>query len=110
MFCQGVFPAIAYTPDFLMISLPPARSVKESAAHDLIGRTQQYVPSFVFDLASKAIPGFPELEILLHDKKFMQSLQKIKVKFDSKYETLTTHKKYMMVGESCRKANRTGNF
>ena len=47
-----------FAPDFLRISLPPARSVKVSAAHHLMVRTQQYVPSFLFDLESKAIPGF----------------------------------------------------
>jgi hypothetical protein len=76
-----------FAPDFLRISLPPARSVKESAAHHLMVRTQQYVPSFLFDLESKAIPGF-ELEILSHDKKFMQSFQKIKVKFDKPLKQL----------------------
>jgi hypothetical protein len=50
-------------------------------------RTQQYVPSFLFDLESKAIPGF-ELEILSHDKKFMQSFQKIKAKFDKPLKQL----------------------
>lgn len=82
--------AKGFAQDFL-ISLPPSRSGKESAAHDLMVRAQQYVPSFLFDLASNVVTGFPELEILSHDKKFIQSLQKIKVKFDRKYETLTIH-------------------
>jgi len=69
-----------FAPDLLGISLPPARSVKESAAHHLMVRNQQHVPSFLLDLASKTIRGFPELEILSHDKKFTHSLQKIKVK------------------------------
>jgi hypothetical protein len=75
-----------FTPDFLRISLPPARSVKESAAHHLMVRTQQYVPSFLFDLESKVISEFPELEILSQDRKFTQSLKKIKAKYhDDKF-------------------------
>jgi hypothetical protein len=41
------------TAKLLCQANPPERSVKESVAHHLMVRTQQYVPSFLFDLESK---------------------------------------------------------
>lgn len=62
-------------------------SVKQNVAHYLLVSTQQHVPRFLFDLASNVVPG-SEFEILSHEEKFRRSLEKRKVRFDSKYKTL----------------------
>jgi hypothetical protein len=59
----------------------PTRSVSYNAGRLLV-RTQQKVPSLLFDLATKA-QGLSDFEILRRDEKFMQSLEKIKAKFGS---------------------------
>jgi hypothetical protein len=77
----------AFSPDFLSVRVP-ITSMKENAAHYLLLSTQQHVPGFVFDLASKAVPGSTDFEFLSHDEKFKHALEKTKMKFDSKYKTL----------------------
>lgn len=77
----------ALAPDFLSVRMP-IMSVKQNAAHYLMVSTQQHVPGFLFDLASKVVPGSSDFEILSCDEKFRQALKKTKMKFDNKYETL----------------------
>jgi hypothetical protein len=81
----------AISPDFLSVRAP-IMPIKANAAHYLLLSTQQHIPSFLFDLASKVLPGSSEFEILSRDQKFRQSLEKIKAKFDSKYKTISKRK------------------
>jgi hypothetical protein len=83
----------AFSADFLSVRVP-IMSTKENAAHYLLLSTQQHVPGFVFDLASKAVPGSADFEFLSHDEKFRQALEKTKMKFDSKYKILSNRKQH----------------
>ena len=76
------------TPDFFRIGKPVMYTKHYWFARYLIVSTQQLVPSLLFDLASRAVRGTSDFEILRRDEKFRLSLEKIKAKFDSRYKSL----------------------
>jgi hypothetical protein len=72
-------------PKFWRIIVPTSVSY---SARILLVRTQQKIPSLLFDLASEVVQGLSDFETLRRDEKFMQSLEKIKGKFDKRYKAL----------------------
>ena len=66
----------------------PVRPIEESAVHSLLLNTQQRVPGFIFDLASNAVSGSSNFQILSQDERFIQSLEKTKIMFNVKSNEL----------------------
>jgi hypothetical protein len=70
----------------------PVMSLEESAADSLFLNMPQYLPTFIFDLISKAKAGSPDFCILSKDERFMQTLKETKTNFDKQYEKIEQNK------------------
>jgi hypothetical protein len=62
----------------------PVIPIEEYAVHSLLLSTQQRVPGLIFNLASNAVSGSSSFQILSQDERFIQSLEKTKMKFNVK--------------------------
>ena len=77
-----------YSDDWYSIEASDITMAEQTAALSILLGTQQRVPSFIFNLASKVVVDSRAAKILSEDKKFMESLHKTKVKFDNQYNIL----------------------
>ncbi len=70
----------------------PVMSLEEFAADSLFLNMPQYVPTFIFDLISKAKAGSPDFCVLSKDERFMQTLKETKTNFDKQCEMIEQNK------------------
>ena len=74
-----------WTKDFFIITAP-VTPISEYAQNILLLTVRQRIPSFIFNLASDAVPTSSEFQSLSRDEKFLQILETTKKRFDKQYE------------------------
>jgi hypothetical protein len=77
-----------WTKDFFVITAP-VTPIAKYAVKSLLTTVRQVVPSFVFNLASNAVPNSSTFQILAKDERFLRILEKTKRSFDNQYTRFT---------------------